>query len=136
VWGYAKRFWRRIPELEAREQEGLYSNVDQLSGVSDRSFAQQNLEAGQSVAPQSDETVEKELWECVVLCDLDGDGLEEWYVITLSTVSRVILRIQHDDLGIIRYRLFTPFPRTNSLYGYSFAGKLASLAEEHMAIRT
>ena len=135
VWGYAKRFWRRIPELEAREQEGFYQHVDQLSSTSDRTMNTQALERGQTIAPQNDTTVEKELWECLVLCDLDDDGLEEWYVVTLSTVSRVILRIQHDDVGAARFRLFTPFPRSNSLYGYSFTGKLASLAEEHMALR-
>jgi hypothetical protein len=135
LFGYAKRFFRRLPELQAREKEGVYSNVDALGTQSEREATQDELRAGTTIAPQRDDTVEKELWEVLFLKDLDGDGIEEWYVATVSIIHRTLLRVQHDDLGMPRYFAFTPFPRTNSVYGYSFTQKLESLADEHAAIR-
>ena len=51
----------------------------------------------------------------------DDDGVEEWYVVTVSVAHRVILRVQHDDLGAPRHLLLTPFPHPTSVYGYSYA---------------
>jgi hypothetical protein len=76
------------------------------------------------------------LWEGLVLYDCDEDGLEEWYLVTVHVPTRTLLRLKHDDLGIPRYMDFCPFPRTDSLYGYSYAGaKLLTLNEEHTALR-
>jgi len=76
------------------------------------------------------------LWEIVFLWDHDDDGLEEWYVATLSVRKRVLVRLQHDDLNLRRYLPFTPFPRADSVYGYSFVGhKLATVTAEHTALR-
>lgn len=137
VWGYAKRFYRSLAELQERERHGFYKNVDQLSGVSEREQTPQELRAGQDIAPQNDpRTVEKEIFELVVLMDLDDDGYDEWYVVTMNVRLRVILRVQYQDYNTPHYVFFTPYPRANSIYGYSYAeDKLGSLYDEHEALR-
>ena len=137
LFGYAKRFYRRYPELLAMEQAGHYRNVtQQMSSQSDRQTSTASLErGGQDIAEQRSRTAEKELWEVLILHDLDDDGIEEWYVATVSMAHRTLLRVRQDDLGVPRYMDFTPWPRTDSLYGYSLSGKLQSIAEEHAARR-
>lgn len=136
LFGYAKRFYRRFAELEAMEEAGHYRNVKEISSESDRHTLTASLErGGQQIAEQRGRTAEKELWEVLVLCDLDDDGLEEWYVATISVVHRQLLRLRQDDLGVPRYLDFTPWPRADSLYGYSLSKKLESIAEEHAAMR-
>lgn len=136
LFGYAKRCWKRMPDLDALAKQGVYTNVEKLSRESDRETANPNLERqGQQIAEQRDRTSEKELWEVLILHDLDDDGLEEWYVATVSVQHRLLLRLQKDDLGVPRYIDLTPFPRPDSVYGYPFAWKLASTAEEHAARR-
>lgn len=146
VWGYAKRVFRRLGDLQSREKDGYYKNVDTLGGpassermtgtggVSDiRSLAQQ----GQDIAPQDSETsAEKEIWELTLLLDLDDDGYEEWYVVTWSQMYRTILRVQYQNYDTPTYIILTPFPRPNSIYGFSYAkDKLGSLYDEHVALR-
>jgi hypothetical protein len=139
VWGRAKRFHRRLSELQAREEAGVYQNVNQLSATSDRQATPNETRSGQQIAPQTSDdqldTIEKELWELQVLLDLDGDGMDEYYLVTLSVEHRVLLRCKHDDIGQERYLAFIPFPKPGSVYGYSLPEKLITLAEEHTAIR-
>lgn len=141
LWAYAKRFWRRLPELQARAAQGVYDKdrVAKLAKVTDRtndSLPQQLQDSGVQVAPQSKENlIEKELWELHLLWDLDGDGVEEWYLVTLSVIHRQILRVQLDDIGLPRYFLFRPIPNPLSVYGDSHVEKLSSIGEEHMGIR-
>lgn len=136
VWGYVKKFYRRLPELQCRERDGFYRNVKELGEMSERQQTPQELRAGQDVAHQHGVTAEKEIYEVLYLADLDHDGYEEWYVVTLSRLHRVLLRVQYQDYGTPHFILFTPFPRPNSIYGYSFAwDKLGSLYDEHSALR-
>jgi hypothetical protein len=141
VWGYAKRFWRRLTELQQRAKEGVYDTaaIEQLAEVSDREsqpLLPSVANTGQQVAPQDHpRTIEKELWELQLVADLDDDGADEWYIITFSVVHRVILRIRHDDLGMPRYHLLRPYPNPVSVYGRSHVGKLSSLGEEHAGTR-
>lgn len=136
VRGYAKRFYRPLPELECRARDGFYRNVDKLNKTGQRDQTPQERKAGQDIAPQYDDTAEKEIWELTYLADLDNDGYEEWYVITISILEDQILRIQYQDYNTPQYVLFTPFPRPNSVWGYSLAwDKLGSLYDEHQAIR-
>src|SRR3990167_6550847 len=136
IWGYVKKVWRRLPDLECREKEGFYKNVEALGLMGERQQTPAELRAGIDIAPQIDRTAEKEIYECTVLMDLDDDGYEEWYVVTLSKLHRTILRVQHQDYGTPHYILFVPFPRANSVYGYSYAyDKLGSLYDEHAALR-
>lgn len=135
LWGYAKRFYRRVPELQQREKDGVYRHVEALDDADERTQTESQRAAGQDVAVQRGPTAEKELWEVLFLSDLDGKG-ERWYVATLSVSRRVLLRLQHDDLGRPRFFAFTPFPRADSVYGYSLVGhKLITTSEEHTALR-
>lgn len=136
LWGYAKRFYRRRKDLERAEKDGYYRNIDQLTMAGDREQTNQELRAGQDVAPQYDKTAEKEIWEVTFLDDLDDDGYEEWYVATFSARHGTLLRLQYQDYNTPHYILLVPFPRPDSVYGYSFAWhKLGTLYEEHTAIR-
>ena len=146
IWGYAKRVYRRLADLKSREQDGYYTNVEALGGAasSERmtgtggvSDIQSLARQGQDIAPQdSDTTAEKEIWELTLLLDLDDDGYEEWYVITWSQLYRTILRVQYQNYDTPTYIILTPFPRPNSVYGFSYAkDKLGSLYDEHVALR-
>ena len=136
VWGYAKRFFRRLAELKNREAQGFYKNVDELGEAGEREATAADRSAGQDIAVQHGETAEKEIWEINLLADLDEDGFEEWYVVTLSALHKKILRIQYQDYNTPHYVLFTPFPRPFSLYGFSYAeDMLGSLYDEHAALR-
>ena len=136
VWGYVKRFWRRLPDLQRSEKDGFYKNIEDLGRAGEREQTQAELRAGQDITPQFDETAEKELYECTVLMDLDDDGYEEWYVVTLSVLHRTLLRVQYQDYGTPHYITFTPYPRPNSVYGFSYAyDKLGSIYDEHAALR-
>ena len=141
VWGFAKRIYRRLPELQQRGDDGYYANVDLLGGQGDRFQTMEDTRQGVTIAPQVDETAEKELWEVQLLYDIDDDGIEEWLITTITGVDqssgpRVLLRLQPDDLGRPRYECFTPFPRARGVWGYSFVGdKLWTLSDEHTALR-
>lgn len=136
LWGYAKRVYRRLPDLERAQKDGFYRHVDQLTKAGDREPTEREQRAGQDIAPQYDKTAEKEIWEVTFLDDLDKDGFEEWYVATLSIRHDVLLRLQYQDYNSPNYVLFVPFPRSDSVYGYSFAWqKLGTLYQEHTAIR-
>lgn len=135
VWGKAKRFTRRVPELKALEKLGVYENVDQLGTMSDVQPTGYVIRDGQQIAAQDGDSVEKELWELQVLLDLDEDGIEEYYLVTLSKEHRVLLRCQHDDLGQERYLAYIPFRKPGSMYGYSLVQKILTIAEEHTAVR-
>ena len=136
IWGYAKRVFRRLPDLECREREGFYKNVDKL-GTATEIEQTPRMEREKVVPPPGmDATAEKEIWEVTFLADLDNDGFEEWYVATLSRLHRTLLRVQYQDYGTPHYLLFTPLPRPNSIWGYSYAyDVLGSLYDEHAALR-
>lgn len=136
AWGYAKRFWKRLPELRDLEERGIYKNVAALGDEGERTPSPIMVREGQDVAPQRDFTSEKELWEILFLYDFEGDGIEQWYIATLHIGKRILLRLQKDDLGQARYLIFTPFPRADFIYGYSLIGhKLETLIAEHTAWR-
>jgi hypothetical protein len=137
LFGYAKRCWVRMGQLREREEAGYYTDIDKLSTLGDRDSLPKPIErTGQTLAEQREDTVEKEIWEVLFLKDLDGDGIQEWYVASVSLQDRVMIRLKHDDLGHPRYIDFTPFPRAESLYGYSFVlDKLGTLTEEHTSLR-
>jgi hypothetical protein len=136
IWGYAKRVFRRLPELQCRERDGFYKNVEMLGRATDQESTPKTDRQGLDIAPGYDETAEKEIWEVTFLADLDDDGYEEWYVATLSVRHSALLRVQYQDYNTPHYLLFTPLPRPNSVYGYSYAyDVLGSLYDEHSALR-
>lgn len=141
VYGYAYRLWKRVPEIQELAKDKIYDPkaVDAMGDTSDRQDAAVPPTVD-GVATQYGPAVEKELWQLSLKRDLDGDGREEWYLITLSLKHRQILRCNLDKfvmrVGKPRCVPFVLFPRRNSVYGYAYAGdKLLTLAEEHTALR-
>jgi hypothetical protein len=136
VWGYYKKVHRRLPELQCRERDGYYKNIEELGKSGEREQTPAERRAGVDIPAQYDETAEKEIYEVTVLMDLDDDDYEEWYIVTLSKLHRTLLRVQYQDYNTPHYITFTPYPRPNSIYGFSYAyDKLGSLYDEHAALR-
>lgn len=138
VWGYAKRFYRRLDQLQERAKAGVYDREAlEAIGTDDERPSDTTL-AGEAIpmaAKDGTHRVEKELWELLILRDLDGKGLR-WYVVTMHKDRQTILRLQYDDIGRPRYFSLVPFPRPHSLEGYSYLGhKLITVIEEHTAWR-
>lgn len=141
VWGYAYRFWSRVPELQERVKDGIYdaAAVEALGDSSDRQMATPPTPVD-TIATQLGPSAEKELIQISLKRDLDGDGREEWYMATVSLKTRELLRLKLDTfaqkVGRSRCVPFVFFPRRDSVYGYSYAfTKLLTLAEEHTSVR-
>jgi len=136
IWGYAKRFWKRIADLKVDEDLGIYHGVDELGEENERSQTSEMRRDGIVPEELRGTSAEKELWEFLLLDDLEEKGVQEWFVVTMHKDKRKLLRVQRDDIGQGRYLLFTPFPRPTSVYGYSLIGhKLESIIDEHTAWR-
>lgn len=141
VYGYAYRFWERLPELQEKVTDGIYDAkaVDFLGESSDRDLTGPTSAASE-ITPGYGPSIDKELWQLSIKRDLDGDGREEWYLATVSRYHQTILRLKLDlfvmKVGLPRCVPFVLFPRRNSVYGYSYAGnKIMTLAEEHTSLR-
>jgi hypothetical protein len=141
VWGYAKRFFRRVPYLAQKAEDGIYDAdiVTALGDDNERDTTVEDARIGVTVARQDGATAEKELWEVSFLANLDGAG-ERWWVATIHIKEQQLLRLKYDDLGTQigfgRFVRFVPLPRKNSLDGFSVIGhKLITLIEEHTAVR-
>jgi hypothetical protein len=152
VWGYAKRIFPQLRDLKARAADGVYDvdAVGRLTEVGDKEPDAALQRSGMGVAPQQRETAEKELWEGLILCDvnsiLDSRGQDpirgvkagaRWYLVTIHQRSGVLLRWNHDDFERSRYVPLMLFPRPDrATEGYSFIGhKLVTTIEEHTAYR-
>jgi hypothetical protein len=137
VWGYAKRFWRRVPELDAKVSMGMYDKeaVKAIGTDNDRQTLSDEAPAIQTVPTQDGPTAQKELWELQVLVDCDGRG-ERWYRATVSKDRYQLLRLKVDD-RTKRFIQFTPFPKPGSVgRGYSLiTNKMITVIEEDTAIR-
>ena len=136
IWGYAKRFWRRVPELQTKAKRGLYDAqaVEQLQGSDERRTYQSGVEPPPlNVVSQDGPTAQKELWEFSFLADLDGAGAR-WWIATLSRQHTQLLRLQVDS-RTSRFIEFVPFPKPGSRDGYSLVEKMLTLLEEDTAVR-
>jgi hypothetical protein len=139
LFGMFKRTFLSVSRIRELIKFGAY-DADAIAAIgesSDRDSLQPSLERqGVSLAEQREGTAEKELWSGLLLYDCDGDGVREWYYATVHLPTRTLLRIRHDDLHLPRFIVFTPFPRPDSVYGYSFVlDKIGTTSEEHTAIR-
>jgi len=152
IWAYGKRLWKRYISLQAQAEAGLYDAeaVEKMSGKSDREDGVALNRAGVTTVAQSDPIAEKELWEILVLLDLNElfesyhtkelgreyEG-ERWYLCTIHLPSQQLLRIQHDDMERSRFVPVILFPRPDRVTeGFSFIGhKLITTLEEHTAWR-
>jgi hypothetical protein len=138
IWGYGKKFTKRMPEIQALADDKVYDAeaVSRLTQTGDTEADAAMQRSGQAVAPQDGPTAEKELWEVLVLHDLDGRG-ERWYLATIHLGQQILLRLQHDDLDHSRFVVFNLFPRPDrATEGFSCIGhKLITTIEEHTAWR-
>ncbi len=130
VWGYAKRLYLRVDQLQERVAAGVYDKkaVESL-GIDDEHASDTTL-AGEplGIVAKSTDRAEKEFWELLILKDL-GDGLR-WYVATLYLPNPTLLRLQYDDIGRPRYFPIVLFPRPNLYESYSLVGhKLITTTE-------
>ena len=155
IWGYGKRFTRRLGELlrQSRGREAIYdaAAIEKMGATPDQETSLSVARSGMTVSEATGPTAEKELWELLVLLDLNLvfeqaslPGLksatytgERWYVVTLHLPTAQLLRIQHDDIDRSRYLPVILFPRTDRVTeGFSTIGhKLISVIEEHTALR-
>ncbi|WP_250507070.1 hypothetical protein, partial [Caballeronia sp. AAUFL_F1_KS45] len=73
IWAYAKRFWRPYAELVAKAKAGIYDTqaVEDLTSTQDRESEASLERAQMGVAPQDHGQAEKELWEILILIDLN-----------------------------------------------------------------
>lgn len=136
VWGYAKRFWRRVPELASWVKRGVYQKaaVDALGTQDERINSQAGSEPPPTwVVDQRGPTAQKELWEFSFLADLDGGGAR-WWIATLSREHTQLLRLQVDT-RTNRFIEFVPFPKPGKRDGYSLIEKMLTLLEEDTAVR-
>ena len=145
IWGYAKRFYRRVSQLQERARDGVYDAevVDGLGTGDERLYASPTNAGGTTLAGESldipsqeADLAEKELFEITFLKEFDKTGYR-WYVATLHKATGALLRLQYDDIGRPRYFCLVPFPRPDfALDGYSFIGhKLITTIEENTAWR-
>ena len=137
VWGYAKRFWRRVPELKARAVSGVYGKdaVEACGDENERVTLHDEAPQVHTIPDQRGPTAQKELWEVQVLADFDGKG-ERWWRATVHKDKRVLLRLKRDD-QTTRYIRFTPYPKPGTVdRGYSVVtNKLMTVIEEDTAGR-
>lgn len=140
TWGHAYRIWARLPDLDEQVKDGIYDAdaVKTIGTQSDREMTAPPTNTSE-IAPQYHDAREKELFQVSLKRDLDGDGREEWYVATISLLHRQVLRLKLDTfamrVGKSRCVPFILYPRRDSVYGYSYAGMLETLAEEHTSLR-
>lgn len=153
IWAYGKRFWKRYVDLKRKAAAGMYDTdaVERMSAVTDKEGEPSLERSQQAVAPAQEQTAEKELWEVLVLLDLNAfmeqydltklrdttfNG-QRWFLATLHLPSFQMLRFQHDDMERSRFVMVNLFPRTDrATEGFSFVGhKLITTIEEHTAWR-
>lgn len=152
VWGYGKRLWKRYVTLQQQATAGVYDKeaVENIRSQSEREDTAALNRAGTTVAAQNDTTAEKELWELLILLDLNDlferydiptlgkahEG-ERWYLCTVHLPTQQLLRVQHDDMEKSRFVPVILFPRPDRVTeGFSFVGhKLITTIEEHTAWR-
>ena len=137
IWGYGKRFWRRVSDLKMRVQQGVYDKtaVEELGEADERATGSQ---AGveptiTAIVDQMGPIAQKELWEFSLLADLDGKG-ERWWLATVSREHTKLLRLKVDDRST-RFLEFVPFPKPGTRDGYSLVEKMLTLLEEDTAYR-
>lgn len=136
IWGYAKRFWRRVPELAARAELGIYDKkaVEACGTENERDTTTLDAPIGGMVPDQKGPTAQKEIWEVHFLADLDSKG-ERWWIATVHKDKRILLRLKYND-RTTRFVRFVPFPKPGSVDGYSLiTNKLITVIEEDTAVR-
>ncbi len=137
IWGYAKRFWRRVPELQARAKAGVYDAkaVEAIGTQNERTHEASEAPQQLAVPIQEGTTAQKELYEVQFLADLDGKG-ERWWRGTIHHDTATLVRLKFDD-RTTRYLRYIPFPKPHTIdHGYSLiVDKMITVIEEDTAVR-
>jgi hypothetical protein len=142
VFGYAYRTFARVPDLQEKATDGIYDQkaVDEIGAYRDRENSAIPTTVDNVASQDTEDTVEVELMQVSLKRDLDEDGREEWYVLTVHLPTLTCLRCKLDTfvmrVGIPRCVPLVLYPRRNSVYGYSYAyDHLLTSAEEHTSLR-
>ena len=137
IWGYAKRFYRRVPELKAKAKQGVYDKmaVEEMGEENERDPKADEAPAHRVIATQEGPSAQKELWDLQCLADFDGKG-ERWWRLTVHKDKVKLLRLKVDD-RTTRYIRFIPFPKPHTAdHGYSLiTDKLITVIEQDTAVR-
>lgn len=136
VYGFARRFFLTVADCLQLEQAGTYDGVDQLGTSQERLTTEEDRRLSQNAQEAStDDRAMKELWQVSLRVDIDGDGIPEWVIATVSLQHNVGLQLAFDDLAQTRYLSFTPFPRSTSVWGMSMIAKMWTTIDEHTCWR-
>lgn len=138
IWGYARRFWMPVEELTQRVEQGIYDAdaVEAMGTDAEQETRAEHRRQGITILPDDSPKAPKELWQIHFFLDVDDDAVPEWLVATVSMRHSTLLRLEYDSLTQPRFVSFVPFPRSDSVYGYSFTGhKLVTIADEHTSLR-
>ncbi len=123
------------PSARSDESQGGDADRDESFGLpSSPTYLEDNPD------PDSGEIYSDAPFQCVrglVRYDYDNDGLSEWVLYEVSLKERVLLRAEahpyfHDKPIFVP---IVPYPRKNSIYGYSLCGILSKLQEELSIVR-
>lgn len=135
VWGRAVRFWMALDDLRQAEEYGTYSNIGKLGTAAERQQRTEHDRNGTNVdVDTASDKAEKELWRVQFYANLTGKMC--FYVATVSVEHECIIRLREDWIGRWRTVYLNPYPRNNSVYGYSLIlHKLLTTIEGHTAWR-
>jgi len=131
------RFWRRWDELKKAAEVGLY-NDDWLEELREQTSGSENVvdsednRVGVKEVGIDWKDIDYELFELIVAYDLDDDGLDEDYLVTIDYTTRTIIRLQEypAQFGERWYHAYIPIPVSNSFYGESMVKLVADIDEE------
>jgi chaperonin GroES len=101
---YTHRFDLYPNQIEERKRDGRYLKVELINGPSTKSENEKETES--RVDAQEDKSRPHEFLEQYRLIDLDDDGYEEPYIVTLHSPSRKVVRIvtRYDAKDIVLNR--------------------------------
>jgi len=127
----------RLPELKAKEEQGVYSHVDDIqasqSAQRAEASAQQDRSEGIEPTEYAKNTAEHLLYECIWRWP-DKDGVEQDVLFTVHYDARVLLQadvyaeiVSHGERWFFNEVLL---PRPNRFYGDSIAGRQEMLNAE------
>lgn len=138
IWGIGERVRLRGFDLREGEREGRYRKEaveDLLRSPGDSPDADDVEDTEEFSAVDLDggayeDSLYRE-YDCAELCwydDLDGDGFQEWYLITVHLPTGKVLRAQYSpyEHGRPYYVLFNYLPRSRQLFGQGVIELLAT----------
>lgn len=129
------RYWRRWDELKRGVSLDIYNSdwVDKIEGKSSQQKASDSdTRQGIKATGQDWKDWPFELFEMIVGYDLDGDGLDEDYLVVIEKTTSTIIRLIEYPAGYGErwYHLYVPKPTGDGIYGESTYDALVGFDEE------